>query len=93
MALQQINTTTFTGAQILFQVKSGVQQNTVIDIYNGHSAAIFIGGSSVTTSGATIGRSIAAAGSVQLALNSNDIVYGISASGSTAGAIVVTYSA
>ena len=54
---------------------------------------IFIGDSTITTSGATIGRPITAAGSFQLWLNSGDQIWGISAAASAAGAVVITYSA
>ena len=93
MALQHINVGTQTTATILHTVKTGLHQNVAVQIYNGHSAAIFIGDSTVTTSGATIGRTIAASGSFQLWLNSGDEIWGISAAASAAGAVVITYSA
>ena len=93
MALQHINATTQTVATPLVTVKTGIRQTAAVQIYNGHSAAIFIGDSTITTSGATIGRTIAAAGSFQLWVNSGDVIYGISAAGSATGAIVITYSA
>lgn len=93
MALQHVNATTFTNATPLVTIKTGLRQMQAVQIYNGHSAAIFIGDSTVTTSGATIGRTIAASAQLQLWLNSGDVVYGISAAGSAAGAIVITYSA
>jgi hypothetical protein len=93
MALQHINVGTQTTATILHTVKTGLHQSTAIQIYNGHSASIFIGDSTVTTSGATLGRPIAASGSFQLWLNSGDQIWGISAAASAAGAVVITYSA
>ena len=93
MAFQHVNSTTFTTAQPLVTIKTGLRQTAAVQIYNGHSAAIFVGDSTITTSGATIGRTIAAAGSLQLWVNSGDVIYGISAAGSAAGAIVITYSA
>lgn len=93
MALQHINVGTQTTATILHTVKTGLRQTTAVQIYNGHSASIFIGDSTITTSGATIGRTVAAGGSFQLWLNSNDQIWGISAAASAAGAIVITYSA
>lgn len=93
MALQHINATTFTSTTALHTVKTGLKGAVAIQIYNGHSAAIFVGDSTITTSGATIGRTIAASGSLQLWLNSGDTIYAISAAGSAAGAIVLTYSA
>lgn len=93
MALQHINATTQTVATPLVTVKTGIRQTTAVQIYNGHSAAIFVGDSTIASSGATIGRTIATGGQLQLWLNSGDVVYGISAAGSAAGAIVITYSA
>lgn len=66
---------------------------TPITIYNGHSAAIFIGDSTTTTSGATIGRTLANGSSQTFYASANDIIYAISAAASAAGAIVITYSA
>ena len=93
MALQHVNATTFTTATPLVTIKSGLHQSTAVQIHNGHSATIYIGDSTVTTSGATIGRPIAANGNFQLWTNSGDEIWGISAAGSAAGAIVITYSA
>ena len=93
MALQHINATTQTVATPLVTVKTGIRQTTAVQIYNGHSAAIFVGDSTIASSGATIGRTIAASGQLQLWLNSGDVVYGISAAGSSAGVVVITYSA
>lgn len=93
MALQHINVATQTTNTALHTIKSGIKGAVAVQIYNGHSAAIFIGDATCTTSGATIGRTIAANGSLQLWCNSGDTIYGISAAGSAAGAIVITYSA
>lgn len=93
MAIQHINVGTQTTATALHTIKTGLKGAVAVQIYNGHSAAIFIGDATVTTSGATIGRTIAASGSLQLWCNSGDIIYGISAAASAAGAIVITYSA
>jgi hypothetical protein len=93
MALQHINVGTQTTATILHTVKTGLPQFTAVQIHNGHSASIFIGDSTVTTSGATVGRPIAANGNLQLWLHSGDEIWGISAAASAAGAIVITYSA
>ena len=92
MALVHVNTSTRTTSSILFQMSAGIP-STAVQIYNGHSAAIFLGDTTVTTTGATIGNSIAAGGSVQIWLKANDIVYAVSAAASAAGAISVLYSA
>ena len=93
MAVQHINATTQTVATPLVTIKTGLRQTAAVQIYNGHSAAIFIGDNTVTTSGTNIGRTIPANGSFQLWLNSGDVIWGISAAASAAGAIVITYSA
>ena len=93
MAFQHVNTSTFTTAQPLLQIETGIQRQTPITIYNGHSAAIFIGDSTITTSGATIGRTLAAANSQTFYVCGGDVIWGISAAASAAGAIVITYSA
>jgi len=77
----------------LHQVDNNARPNTPIVIYNGHSASIFIGDSTVTTSGATIGRTIATTTTQTIYASAGDIIYAISAAQSTAGIIVLTYSA
>jgi hypothetical protein len=93
MATQHVNASTLTTASILLTVDSDARPLTPITIYNGHSAAIFVGDSSITTSGATIGRTIPAASSQTFYVNARDVIYGISAAASAAGAIVITYTA
>lgn len=88
-----VNASTFTTTQPIFVAPTGIPRQTPITIYNGHSAAIFIGDSSITTSGATIGRTLAAANSQTFYVNGGDIVYAVSAANSATGAIVITYSA
>jgi hypothetical protein len=93
MATQHINASTFTTAAPILTVDRNARPLTPITIYNGHSAAIFVGDASITTSGATIGRTIPAANSQTFYVNANDVIYGISAAASAAGAIVITYTA
>jgi hypothetical protein len=93
MAFKHINTQTLTSVSMLFTVDKNARPLTPITIYNGHSAAIFIGDAAITTSGATIGRTIPATSSQTFYVMPNDVVYGISAAASAAGSIVVTYSA
>jgi hypothetical protein len=66
---------------------------TPVTIYNGHSGSIFVGDTSIATSGATIGRTIGAGVAQTFYLSANDIVYGISAANAAAGSVVFTYSA
>ena len=91
MAFKHVNATTFTNVTAIFTAPTGIPRQTPITIYNGHSAAIFIGDETIATSGATIGRTLAAANSQTFYVNGGDVVYAISAAGSAAGAIVITY--
>lgn len=93
MAFQHINSKTLTTASILFEVDRNARPLTPVTIYNGHSAAIFVGDETITSSGATIGRTIPAASSQTFYVNANDVVYAVSAAASAAGAIVITYTA
>jgi hypothetical protein len=93
MAFKHINASTQTVVTILHQVDSNARPNTPINVHNGHSAAIFVGDETIATSGATIGRTIAASANQVLYASAGDIIYGISAAASAAGAIVLTYSA
>ena len=93
MAFTHVNASTQTTTAVLFQVSKDARPLTPVTIYNGHSASIFLGDSTITTSGATIGRTIPTATSQTFYVNANDIVYAISAAASAAGAIVITYSA
>jgi hypothetical protein len=91
MALAHINAQSFTTATILFTLPAGLK-NTAVQICNNHSAVLYIGGSSVTTSGATRGSQVAANATQQVWLNSGDSVYGITAANTAAGAISIIYS-
>ena len=93
MATQHINASTFTTAAPLLTVDRDARPLTPITLYNGHSAAIFVGDTTITTSGATIGRTIAAGANQVLYASAGDIIYAISAAASAAGAVVLTYSA
>jgi hypothetical protein len=92
MALVHINATAGTTATLVCQVATGIQRGVAVQIQNGDSASIWVGDSSITTSGATKGHLITAAGTFQLWLNPGDKVYAISAAGTAAGAVVITYS-
>ena len=93
MATQHINASTQTTPSVILKVSKDARPLTPVTIYNGHSAAIFIGDASITTSGATIGRTIPNAQSQTFYVNANDIIYAISAAASAVGAVVITYSA
>jgi hypothetical protein len=91
MALVHTNSTVGTTVTPIIKVPAG-NQSTPVQIQNLDTAAVFIGDNTITATGATRGHSIAANGTFQLWLNANDEVYAISAAGTTAGAVVVTYS-
>lgn len=93
MALFHSNVTVGTTIQPIMTVRSGGNRNIAVQIQNQDAAAIFIGDNTCTTSGANRGHSIAAAATFQLWLNPGDTVWAISALGTTAGAVVITYSA
>jgi len=93
MAFKHINASTLTTVSILHQVDPNARPQTPITVYNGHSAAIFVGDASIATSGATIGRTIPTATSQTFYVSAGDTIYAISAAASTTGAIVLTYSA
>ena len=91
MALQHINSLVGTTPRLLCKIPMGVQQ-TAIQIYNNTGAAIYIGDTSVSATGATIGNAIANGASVQVWLQANDEVYVVCAS-APAGYVSVIYSA
>ena len=93
MALIHINTQTTTATLPILKMSANARPNTPVTLYNGHSAAIFVGDASCATSGATIGRTIANATSQTFYLSANDVLYGISAANAAAGSVVFTYSA
>lgn len=93
MALKHINNQVQTTATLIADLPVSMGGNIAVQIYNGHSAAIFIGDSTITTSGATIGRTMSAGSQFQMWLNGGDKIYAISAAQTAAGAVVVTYSA
>ena len=93
MAFKHINSQTLTTPSALFTVDKNAKPLTPITIYNGHGAAIFIGDSTITTSGATIGTTLNNAARLTIYANPHDVIYAISAAASAAGAVVITYSA
>jgi hypothetical protein len=93
MAFYSQNTTVLTTATEIISMPHAVGQGRAIQIFNGDSASIFIGGSTVTTTGATKGRTLTAGANAQIWINGGDVVYAISAAGTATGAVIVQYSA
>jgi hypothetical protein len=92
MALVHINAQSQATATPLVQIPTGIEY-VAIQIYNGHSAAIYVGDATVASSGATRGNAISNNTSQQIWLNGGDTLYVISAIASAAGAISIIYSA
>jgi hypothetical protein len=93
MALIQNNVTVPTVATLICTLPSGTHANTTVYVDNLDSAPIWIGDATITSSGATQGIKINAGGSRQLWMNGSDQLYAVSAAGTGAGLVVVTYSA
>jgi len=93
MAFQHVNASTFTTVTPLITFDESIPRQTAVNIHNGHSAAIFIGDTTISTSGATVGRTLAANANQIFYVNAGDTIYAISAAASAEGVIVLTYSA
>ena len=93
MALIHSNNTVGTTVTKIVSMPPGLQRGVAVQIQNLDTVAVFIGDKNITATGATRGHSIAVNATQQLWLNSGDEVWAISAAGTTAGAVVVTYSA
>jgi hypothetical protein len=93
MAFIHKNNTVGTAVTKIAQVPTGQRQNITVQIQNNDTVAIFVGDSTVTTSGSQQGWKVAAAGSVQFWANAGDQIYAISAAGTAANSVVVIYSA
>ena len=91
MALVHLNVQVNTTVTKLFTVQQAGGA-IAVSIQNNHSASVFVGDSTITTSGATQGHIVAAGATYQLWLNAGDTVYAISAAQTSAGAISVLYS-
>jgi hypothetical protein len=91
MALVHVNATTGTTANLLFKMPAGLP-DTAVQICNNHTAVLYIGDATVTTSGVTRGSQIAANTTQQVWLRGNDEVWAVTAAASAAGAISIIYS-
>ena len=93
MALIHRNVSVGTTVTLVTTIPAGGPRSVAIQLENLDTAAVFIGDNTITTSGAGRGHSIAANATFQLWLSPGDSIWAISAAGTTAGALVVTYSA
>jgi len=93
MALVHNNITVGTTPTVLAQIPNGVGK-VEVTIYNNDTYPIFVGDSSITvTAGSNQGLTIPKSLPYTITLNGNDILYGVSISGTATGAVVVMYSA
>jgi hypothetical protein len=91
MALIHINAQSQTTPTPLVQIPSGIDY-VAVQIFNGHSAAIYVGDETVDNTGATRGNAISNNTSQQIWLSGGDTLWFVSAAQSAAGAISVIYS-
>lgn len=91
MALVHNNFTVGTTATLIVDVPEGVSY-TAVQICNTHNQPIWLGGSSVTSTGANVGIQLGAGATIQTWLHANDKLYAVSVAPTTANAISVVYS-
>ena len=89
MAFNQLNLTVGTLPTTLVVLPNGVGTRQVT-VQNRDTNALYVGNSLVSTAN---GQSIASGGLLQVWLSGNDTIYAVSAAGTAAGSVVVTYSA
>jgi hypothetical protein len=91
MAVEHNNVTVKTIATPIVALAQGLPY-TAVQICNGDSQSIWIGDSTIATSGATKGTVITAGSVFTIWLHAGDVLYGISAAGTAAGAVTAVYS-
>jgi hypothetical protein len=92
MALVHINSTVGTTATKLFTVPNAITKPVAVQIQNLDSWPCLLVTTLLLLLGAGRGHSVGASTSFQLWLSGGDTVWAISAAGTTAGAVVITYS-
>lgn len=90
MALVHTNNQVGTTPIKIVQIPSGIKGSVAVQIYNNTGATIYLGDSSITSSGATVGNAIANSASLQLWVGANDAVFAICATAPT-GYVSVLY--
>jgi hypothetical protein len=93
MAFNTINATATTVATPLVTLPLTMGQGRAVQIQNNDTQSIFVGASNVTTTGATKGHVILAGQTYQVWISGGDVIYGISAAGTTTGAVCIQFSA
>ena len=92
MATVQLNNTVGTTATRIVQLPASLPY-TAVQVANGHSSSIFIGGNaSVTPSGANHGQTLGANSNVQIWLRGGDSLWAIASVASGTGDVSVIYS-
>lgn len=91
MAVEHTNVTVKTIATPIVALATGLPY-TAVQICNGDTQSIWIGDASIATSGATKGTVITAGSVFTIWLHAGDVLYGISAAGTAAGAVTAVYS-
>ena len=91
MTLVHNSVTVGTSATLIGTVPIG-NPLTAVQISNSDTNPIFLGDSSVGTSGATKGVRLASNGNLQVWLNSGDALYAVSSAGTSANAVGVVFS-
>ena len=92
MAIHHAAVTVGTTATLLVTIPAKVDY-TAVTIFNDDNSAIYIGDSTVSTSGANLGIKISKSTTTsQIWLNAGDSLYAISAAGTAANAVGVLYS-
>ena len=91
MAIVHVNKTVATTATLLTTLNT-ITEYTAVSIQNNDTASIFVGDSTVTTTGANKGHVVAANTTYQVWLRANDAVYAVSAAGTAANSVSILYS-
>ena len=91
MTLIHNSVTVGTTATLIAEIPVG-NPNTAVQVSNTDSAAIFLGDDSLDNTGVNKGVRLASNGNLQVWLNSGDKLYAVSAAGTSAFAVAVTFS-
>lgn len=91
MAIVHVNKTVASTATLLTTIET-ITEYVAVSVQNNDTASIFIGDSTIATSGANKGHVVAAGTTYQIWLHASDALYAISAAGTAANAVSVLYS-
>jgi hypothetical protein len=91
MAIVHNSVTVGTSPTIIATIPAG-NPNTVVQISNTDAQTIFLGDSTCSTTGAAKGIRMATNTNLQVSLNSGDVLYAVSAAGTSANAVTVIFS-